>query len=71
MLNSRSGYHSITLNLGEDVSYDNLELTLNGATYTGNSQGVAHFALPAVPEPTSAALSLLALAALAGRRRRK
>jgi len=66
-----AGYNSITLNLGDDVNYDNLNLTLKGATYTGNSQGVAQFALLAVPEPTSATLSLLALAALAARRRRK
>ncbi len=66
-----AGYNSITLNLGDDVNYDNLNLTLKGATYTGNSQGVAQFALLAVPEPTSATLSMLALAALAARRRRK
>ncbi len=66
-----AGYHTITLDLGDDVNYDNLNLTLNGATYAGNSQGVAQFSLRAVPEPTSATLSLLALAALAARRRRK
>ena len=66
-----AGYHTITLDLGDDVNYDNLNLTLNGATYAGNSQGGAQFSLRAVPEPTSATLSLLALAALAARRRRR
>ena len=65
-----AGYHTITLDLGDDVNYDNLNLTLNGATYAGNSQGGAQFSLRAVPEPTSATLSLLALVALAARRRR-
>ncbi len=50
------------------------ELTLNGKTTTATLSGgnvVVEYTAAAVPEPTTATLSLLALAALAARRRRK
>ena len=62
------GYQYVTINFGEDVNYDQLTLRMDGARYAGNSGGVATFV---IPEPTTSALSLLALAALAARRRRK
>ena len=62
------GYQYVTINFGEDVNYDQLTLRMDGARYAGNSGGVATFV---IPEPATSALSLLALAALAARRRRK
>ena len=65
-----AGYRNVTLNLGEDVTYGELTINLDGATYTGNSNGLAQFSLN-VPEPGTVTLSLLALASLAARRRRR
>lgn len=65
-----AGYRNVTLDLGEDVTYGALTINLDGATYTGNSYGRVQFSLN-VPEPASATLSLMALAGLAARRRRK
>ena len=63
-------------NLTKDDSKNNLVSVASGGTYTINE--VVHSAswsvltpAPAVPEPTTATLSLLALAGLAARRRRK
>ncbi len=65
-----AGYRNVTLNLGEDVTYGELTINLDGATYTGNSNGLAQFSLN-VPEPGTVTLSLFALASLAARRRRR
>lgn len=65
-----AGYRNVTLDLGEDVTYGELTINLDGATYTGNSNGLAQFSLN-VPEPGTVTLSLLALASLAARRRRR
>lgn len=64
-----AGYTDIEVDFGSDVNCDELKLTIAGATYKGSSEGKARFTL--VPEPTTATLSLMALAALAARRRRK
>ena len=64
-----AGYNSIQVDFGEDVNYDRLSLGIEGADYQGEKDGKATFSL--VPEPSTATLSLLALAALAARRRRK
>lgn len=64
-----AGYNSIQVDFGEDVNYDRLSMGIEGANYQGEKEGKASFSL--VPEPSTATLSLLALAALAARRRRK
>ncbi len=65
-----AGYRNVTLDLGEDVTYGELSINLAGAIYTGNSNGRAQFSLN-VPEPGAVTLSLLVLASLAARRRRR
>ena len=64
-----AGYTDISIDFGSDVDYATLALNIDGATYVGIQNGAATFTL--VPEPATATLSLLALAALAARRRRK
>lgn len=64
-----AGYTDIRVDFGSDVDYSALSLSIDGATYMGVQNGAASFTL--VPEPATATLSLLALAALAARRRRK
>ncbi len=64
-----AGYTDISVDFGTDVDYTTLALSIDGAVYTGVQNGAATFTL--VPEPATATLSLLALAALAARRRRK
>ena len=65
-----TGDNAITIGAKDSV---NLALTMNGAdpynTYTGITAGSVTYAI--VPEPATATLSLLALAGLAARRRRK
>ena len=63
-----AGYSGLQLDFGSDANYETLTLNMNGATYTGNVGTMATFDV--VPEPATATLSLLALAALASRRRR-
>ncbi|MBR4108105.1 MAG: PEP-CTERM sorting domain-containing protein, partial [Akkermansia sp.] len=58
----------LQLDFGSDANYETLTLNMNGATYTGNVGSMATFDV--VPEPATTTLSLLALAALASRRRR-
>ena len=67
-----AGYTGVELDFGSDADedYSNLTLSMDGATYEGTEGNVASFALPTIPEPSTATLSLLALAALASRRRR-
>ena len=67
-----AGYTGVELDFGSDADedYSNLTLSMDGATYKGTEGNVAGFTLPTIPEPTTATLSLLALAALASRRRR-
>ena len=64
-----AGYNSIQVDFGSDVDYTRLDLGIEGAGYMGAVDGKATFTL--VPEPSTATLSLLALAGLAARRRRK
>ena len=63
-----AGYSGLQLDFGSDANYETLTLNMNGATYTGNVGSMATFDV--VPEPATTTLSLLALAALASRRRR-
>ncbi len=76
------GYDSISLTFADDMNFDeNTEVlaTLNGvdyatADYTGENMAqfsVASLPTQVIPEPATATLSLLALTALAARRRRK
>ncbi|MBR4107734.1 MAG: hypothetical protein IKK45_03490, partial [Akkermansia sp.] len=67
-----AGYTGVELDFGSDADedYSNLTLSMAGATYKGTEGNVAGFTLPTIPEPSTATLSLLALAALASRRRR-
>ena len=64
-----AGYTDIRVDFGSDVDFAALSLSIDGATYMGVQNGAAGFTL--VPEPATATLSLLALAAMAARRRRK
>ncbi len=68
-----AGYTGVELDFGNGANedYSNLTLSMTGAIYEGTMGNVAGFTLASVPEPTTATLSLLALAALAARRRRK
>ena len=67
-----AGYTGVELDFGSDADedYSVLSLTMDGATYEGTEGNVAGFTLTTVPEPATATLSLLALAAMAVRRRR-
>ena len=67
-----AGYTGVEFDFGSDADedYSNLTLSMDGATYEGTEGNVAGFTLPTIPEPSTATLSLLALAALASRRRR-
>ena len=62
-------------NVGNVENGEEIEVVVNGVTTTGNVIGndvtVDIAGVPNVPEPTTATLSLLALAGLAARRRRK
>ncbi len=72
-------YDRVVFSAGEGVSYtpgSAVTTTWGGASYTGvaTQDGELHVILketPAVPEPTTSALALLALGSLAARRRRK
>lgn len=68
---SAAGYTTIQLNFGTDDMTDcsGLLLSMDNATFAGTNGQIAEFRI--IPEPTTATLSLLALAALATRRRRK
>lgn len=63
------GYQTVAVDFGANVNTTNLNLNLSQAQFKGFVGSIAQFNL--VPEPTTATLSLLALAALAARRRRK
>lgn len=69
-LDEDAGIQTLFTNVGQLTMEEGTSVTFNGTTtqlsYNGNSVVVG-----AVPEPTAATLSLLALAGLAGRRRRK
>ena len=69
------GYTGLAVQFGEDVNAAELALKLDGITYnyagTVGSNGAPTFSINIVPEPTTATLSLLALAGLAARRRRR
>ena len=69
------GYSGLAVQFGEDVNAAELALKLDGITYNYagavGSNGAPTFSINIVPEPTTATLSLLALAGLAARRRRK
>ena len=62
-------------NVGNVENGEEIEVVVNGVTTTGNVIGndvsVDIAGVPNIPEPTTATLSLLALAGLAARRRRK
>lgn len=66
-----AGYTGVQVDLGSSATEDYTGLTvyMNGADYDGMEGNVAGFTLT-VPEPATGALSLLALAAMAARRRR-
>ena len=66
----------ITLNEGSDFAgVDNVTVSCNGTaltnTFRSDDRGTVFFDATVVPEPATATLSLLALAALAARRKRK
>ena len=69
------GYSGLAVQFGEDVNAAELELKLDGITYNyagaADSSGAPSFNINLIPEPTTATLSLLALAGLAVRRRRQ
>ena len=69
------GYTCLAVQFGEDVNAAELALKLDGITYNYagavGSNGAPAFIINIVPEPTTATLSLLALAGLAARRRRR
>lgn len=66
-----AGYTGVQVDLGSSATEDYTGLTvyMNGASYDGMEGNVAGFTLT-VPEPATSTLSLLALAAMAARRRR-
>ncbi len=78
---AQGGYSDVVLTFADDMVFSDsaaVQASLDGtnfvnATYTG--ENIAQFSVPqlvnAIPEPTTATLSLLALAALAARRRRR
>ena len=72
---AQHGYTGLAVQFGEDVNADALAIILDGITYdyagAVGSNGAPTFSINIVPEPTTATLSLLALAGLAARRRRK
>ena len=59
---------SDTVTIKEGVTFDSIGFIIDGGT---GSVGVKDFAVTVTPEPTTATLSLLALAGLCARRRRK
>ncbi len=63
------GYQTLSVEFGAAADYSNLELSLSKAEFKGFVGSIAQFKL--VPEPTTTTLSLLALSALAARRRRR
>ncbi len=76
----QGGYDNVTLAFADEMNYtgdSTVQATLDGKTFataapTGDNMPTFSVSqLNAVPEPTTATLSLLALAALAARRRRK
>ena len=72
---AQHGYTSLAVQFGEDVNADAMAIRLNGITYdyagAVDSNGAPSFSINIIPEPASSTLSLLALAGLAARRRRK
>ncbi len=75
-----SGADSLTINFADDVDFsqaENISMTLDGKNYSNlalDAGSTGLLTVPVsrvVPEPSTATLSLLALAALAARRRRK
>ena len=68
------GEQSNTLNLGSTVAFDTISFSADGdisQAFTGLSMNITTASTSAVPEPTTATLSLLALVGLAARRRRR
>ena len=69
------GYWSTTITGMEDVTFNKLGFITDGDSRSAGVFGISvttsQAPAPSVPEPTTAALSLLALAGLAARRRRK
>lgn len=72
---AQHGYTGLAVQFGEDVNADAMAIRLNGITYdyagAVDSNGAPSFSINIIPEPASSTLSLLALAGLAARRRRK
>ena len=72
---AQHGYSGLAVQFGEDVNAESLAIKLDGVTYdyagAVGSNGAPSFSINIVPEPTTATLSLLALAGLAARRRRR
>ena len=72
---AQHGYTGLAVQFGEDVNAESLAIKLDGVTYdyagAVDSNGAPTFSINIVPEPTTATLSLLALAGLTARRRRR
>lgn len=72
---AQHGYTGLAVQFGEDVNADAMAIRLNGITYdyagAVDSNGAPSFSINIIPEPATTTLSLLALAGLAARRRRK
>ena len=72
---AQHGYTGLAVQFGEDVNAEDMAIRLNGITYdyagAVDSNGAPSFNIHIIPEPTTTTLSLLALAGLAARRRRK
>ncbi|MEE1266204.1 MAG: PEP-CTERM sorting domain-containing protein, partial [Akkermansia sp.] len=72
---AQHGYTGLAVQFGEDVNADAMAIRLNGITYdyagAVDSNGAPSFSINIIPEPATSTLSLLALAGLAARRRRK